>query len=131
MKKLLFMVTLQLFALHAGAQETVQEAPAGTAKTGISLCGGAALGYAHLGFLQAMEEAGIRPDCIAGTSMGAIMGMMYAAGYKPQEIKEIVKKGAFQPPLGAGALECSAPGRADSDEPHPPRAAQVCAARQL
>ena len=95
MKKLLFMVTLQLFALHAGAQETVQEAPAGTAKTGISLCGGAALGYAHLGFLQAMEEAGIRPDCIVGTSMGAIMGMMYAAGYKPQEIKEIVKKEHF------------------------------------
>lgn len=61
-------------------------------KTGISLSGGAALGYAHLGFLQAMDEAGIRPDCICGTSMGAVMGMMYAAGYKPQEIKEIVKK---------------------------------------
>lgn len=108
MKKLLFMITLQLFALHAGAQKTVQErTPAETVPTmqadfsaekqkiGISLCGGAALGYAHLGFLQAMDEAGIRPDCIAGTSMGAIMGMMYAAGYKPQEIKEIVKKEHF------------------------------------
>lgn len=64
-------------------------------KVGVSLSGGAALGYAHLGVLQAMEEAGIRPDCISGTSMGAIMGMMYAAGYKPQEIKEIIKKEHF------------------------------------
>lgn len=60
-------------------------------KTGISLSGGAALGYAHIGFLQAMGEAGIKPDCITGTSMGAIMGMMYCAGYSPQKIKQIVK----------------------------------------
>lgn len=67
-------------------------APVQAQKTGISLSGGAALGYAHLGFLQAMDEAGIQADCICGTSMGAIMGMMYAAGYRPQEIKEIIKK---------------------------------------
>ncbi len=60
-------------------------------KIGISLSGGAALGYAHIGVLQAIEEAGIRLGCITGTSMGAIMGMMYAAGYKPQEIRKIVK----------------------------------------
>lgn len=80
-KLLLFLCTVIGCALPLQAQ-----------KTGISLSGGAALGYAHLGFLQAMDEAGIRPDCICGTSMGAVMGMMYAAGYKPQEIKEIVKK---------------------------------------
>lgn len=61
-------------------------------KIGVSLSGGSALGYSHLGMLQAMEEAGIKADCIVGTSMGAIIGMMYAAGYKPQEIKEIIKK---------------------------------------
>lgn len=60
-------------------------------KVGFSLAGGAALGYAHLGFLQAMDEADIKPDCIVGTSMGAIMGMMYAAGYSPLEIKQIIK----------------------------------------
>jgi len=60
-------------------------------KTGLSLAGGAALGYTHLGFLQAMEDADIKPDCIVGTSMGAIMGMMYAAGYSPLEIKQIIK----------------------------------------
>ena len=61
-------------------------------KIGISLSGGSALGYAHLGFLQAMEESGIQPDCVVGTSMGAIIGMMYAAGYKPQQIKDIIRK---------------------------------------
>lgn len=60
-------------------------------KIGVSLSGGSALGYAHLGFLQAMEEFGIKPDCIVGTSMGAIMGMMYAAGYTPKQIKHIIK----------------------------------------
>lgn len=50
------------------------------------------MGYAHLGLLQAMEEAGIYPDCVVGTSMGAIIGMMYAAGYKPLQIKDIIKK---------------------------------------
>ena len=60
-------------------------------KIGISLSGGSAMGYAHLGLLQAVEEAGYKPDCVVGTSMGAIMGMMYAAGYKPLEIKKIIK----------------------------------------
>ncbi len=60
-------------------------------KIGISLSGGAAIGYAHLGLLQAAEEAGFKPDCVAGTSMGAIMGMMYAAGYSPLQIRQIIK----------------------------------------
>lgn len=59
---------------------------------GVSLCGGGALGYAHMGMLQAMEEAGMKPSVVVGTSMGAIMGMMYCAGYSPQEILAIVKK---------------------------------------
>lgn len=60
-------------------------------KIGVSLAGGAALGYAHLGFLQAMDEAGIKPDCVAGTSMGAIIGMLYAAGYSPEDIMQFIK----------------------------------------
>ena len=60
-------------------------------KVGVSLAGGAALGYAHLGFLQAMDEAGIKPDCIVGTSMGAIVGMLYAAGNSPEEILQYIK----------------------------------------
>lgn len=59
-------------------------------QVGIALSGGGALGFAHIGVLQALNEHGIYPDCVAGTSMGAIIGVMYAAGFTPQEILEIV-----------------------------------------
>lgn len=59
---------------------------------GVALCGGSAFGYAHLGFLQAMDEAGVRIDRISGTSMGAIVGMFYAAGYSPRDIVKIIKR---------------------------------------
>jgi len=47
---------------------------------GLSLGGGAARGWAHVGVLEALEEAGIRPGCIAGTSIGALVGAVYASG---------------------------------------------------
>ena len=56
------------------------------------LSGGGALGYAHIGVLQALEEHGIHPDCISGSSMGAIIGTLYAAGYSPKEMLAIVQK---------------------------------------
>jgi predicted acylesterase/phospholipase RssA len=49
-------------------------------KLGLALGGGAARGWAHIGALQALKEAGIRPDIIAGTSIGAVVGGCYAAG---------------------------------------------------
>ncbi|MBW0003220.1 MAG: patatin-like phospholipase family protein [Hyphomicrobiales bacterium] len=49
-------------------------------KLGLALGGGAARGWAHIGALQALVEAGIRPDIIAGTSVGAVVGGCYAAG---------------------------------------------------
>ena len=60
-------------------------------KVGLSLSGGAALGYAHIGFLQAMDEAGVKPDVICGSSMGALVGMMYCSGYTPQQILQVIK----------------------------------------
>lgn len=65
---------------------------ADTVKVGIALSGGAAKGFAHLGVLQALDEAGVRIDVVSGTSMGAIMGMFYCAGYSPREILAIAKK---------------------------------------
>ncbi len=56
-------------------------------KLGLALGGGAARGWAHIGVLNAMAEAGIRPDIIAGTSIGAVVGGCYAAG-KLEEINE-------------------------------------------
>jgi len=50
------------------------------AKIGIALGGGAARGWAHIGVLRALIEAGIQPDVIAGTSIGAVVGACYAAG---------------------------------------------------
>ena len=55
-------------------------------KTGLVLSGGGARGFAHLGVIQALNEAGIFPDVISGTSAGAIIGVMYADGYTPKEI---------------------------------------------
>ncbi len=60
--------------------------------TGIVLSGGGARGFSHLGVLQALNEAGIFPDCISGTSAGSIAGAFYADGYKPMEILEILSK---------------------------------------
>ncbi|HEY8247831.1 MAG TPA: patatin-like phospholipase family protein [Hyphomicrobium sp.] len=51
------------------------------AKIGLALGGGAARGWAHIGVLKALAEAGIRPDIIAGTSIGAVVGACHAAGH--------------------------------------------------
>lgn len=59
-------------------------------KLGFALGGGGARGVAHIGFLQAMEEAGIKPDYIAGCSMGSVVGAAYASGLPLAEIKEII-----------------------------------------
>jgi NTE family protein len=55
-------------------------------RTGVVLSGGGARGFAHLGVLKALNEAGIYPDIIAGTSAGALVGVLYADGYNPDEI---------------------------------------------
>lgn len=56
-----------------------QEPKAGTPRIGLALGGGAARGWAHIGVLRTLEKAGIRPDVIAGTSMGALAGGAWAA----------------------------------------------------
>ncbi|TWI50474.1 NTE family protein [Pseudomonas duriflava] len=58
-------------------------------KVGLVLSGGAARGLAHIGVLKGLEEQGVHIDAIAGTSMGAVIGGLYAAGYKADEIERI------------------------------------------
>ncbi|WP_460613388.1 MULTISPECIES: patatin-like phospholipase family protein [Hymenobacter] len=65
-------------------------------KVGLVLSGGGAKGLAHVGVLKVLEKNRIPIDYIVGTSMGAIVGGMYAAGYSPAEIEEIVLKPEFQ-----------------------------------
>jgi len=87
-KKLLFIV-LTFYAFTSSAQ-----------KVGIVLSGGGAKGIAHIGILKALEENNIPIDYITGTSMGGIVGAMYAAGYSPEQIEKIALSRDFQDWVG-------------------------------
>lgn len=58
-------------------------------KVALVLSGGGARAFAHVGVLQVLEERGIEVDLVAGTSMGAILGALHAAGYDAQEIRDL------------------------------------------
>ncbi len=58
-------------------------------KIGLTLSGGGAKGFAHIGILHAIDSAGLQIDYITGTRMGSIIGGMYAAGYTAAEIEKI------------------------------------------
>ena len=60
-------------------------------KIGLVLSGGGAKGFAHIGVLKVLEKAGVRIDYVGGTSMGAILGALYASGYTAHEIDSIAK----------------------------------------
>ncbi|WP_430825740.1 patatin-like phospholipase family protein [Carboxylicivirga sp. N1Y90] len=76
-------------------------------KIGIALSGGAARGIAHIGVLKALEEHGVFPDVVAGTSMGAIVGLFYTAGYSPTEMQQILRDEKFYKILGFNFLKSS------------------------
>ena len=84
MKKLL---TLLLFPALLLAQNQP--------KVGLVLSGGGAKGFAHIEILKELEKAGVQIDYIGGTSMGAVVGGLYASGYTADQIKEIVLKADF------------------------------------
>lgn len=60
-------------------------------KVGLVLSGGGARGFAHIGALKVMQEAGLEFDFVGGTSMGSIIGALYAIGYHPDSIENMVK----------------------------------------
>lgn len=62
----------------------------GNTKIGCALGGGGARGLSHIGVLKVLNEQGIFPDIIAGTSIGAIVGALYAGGYRPVDIEQLV-----------------------------------------
>lgn len=61
-------------------------------KIGLALSGGAARGIAHIGVLMYLEERGVKPCCIAGTSAGSIVGALYCSGKNIDQIKENIAK---------------------------------------
>lgn len=69
---------------------------ANSQKVGLVLSGGGAKGLTHIGVIRALEENNIPIDYVAGTSMGAIVGSLYAMGYTPDEITELLKSNEFK-----------------------------------
>lgn len=65
-------------------------------KVGLVLSGGGAKGMTHIGIIRALEENGIPIDYITGTSMGAIIGSLYAMGYSPDEMEELLRSPDFK-----------------------------------
>ncbi len=79
-------ITLCLIPISSFSQDTLQKP-----KIGLVLSGGGAKGLAHIGVLKVIEEAGIKIDYIGGTSMGAIVGGLYASGYTARQLDSIFK----------------------------------------
>lgn len=59
---------------------------------GLCLSGGGALGFAHIGVIQSLEDHGIVPHHVVGSSMGAIVGTLYAGGYSPADMLRMIKE---------------------------------------
>lgn len=76
---------------HVFAQQPAQK----DLKVGVVLSGGGAKGLAHIGALKVIQDAGIRVDYVAGTSMGAIVGSLFAAGYTPKQLDSIFRQTNF------------------------------------
>ena len=85
---------------------------------GLVLSGGGAKGIAHIGVIQALEDNDIPIDYITGTSMGAIIGGLYASGYTPQEMLELIKSDGFAN-WSTGTINSSLTYYFDQKEPTP------------
>ena len=87
MEKNLFILFLLITSLTFAQHDLKQN---DDVKVGLVLSGGGAKGFAHVGVIKVLEEAGVRIDYIAGTSMGAIIGGLYASGYNANELDSIL-----------------------------------------
>jgi NTE family protein len=83
-----------LFSSKSFSQETKKDSVK-RPKIGLVLSGGGAKGFAHIGVLKVLEEAGIKIDYIGGTSMGSVIGGLYASGYNASQIDSIFKQTNF------------------------------------
>lgn len=72
--------------------ETLSRQPGHRPVIGLALGGGGLRGLAHIGVLQALEEQGIRPEVVVGTSAGALVGAVYASGKTPRQIRDLAQE---------------------------------------
>jgi NTE family protein len=110
MRRLLFCLLLGFLPLLVHASE------ASRPKVGLVLSGGAARGLAHIGVLKALEEQGIKIDAIAGTSMGAVVGGLYASGYKIDELEKLALNIDWQAALSDAPPREDVPFRRKQDD---------------
>lgn len=90
MKNSIFLLLVLLSIHHTSFSQEKERV-----KVGLVLSGGGAKGLAHIGVLKAIEEAGVKIDYIGGTSMGAIVGGLYASGFNAAQIDSIFKVSDF------------------------------------
>ena len=88
MRNFTFLILIVCLPLFLFAQDQQPRRP----KIGLVLSGGGAKGMAHIGVLKVLEEIGIYPDYISGTSMGSIIGGLYAIGYRADSLETLVLK---------------------------------------
>ncbi|MDO8278549.1 MAG: patatin-like phospholipase family protein [Burkholderiaceae bacterium] len=83
---------------QAESAVVVPSSPARPPRIGLALGGGAARGFAHVGVIQVLEEAGLRPDLVVGTSAGSLVAALYASGRNGaqlQQVAETMEEAAF------------------------------------
>src|SRR3954467_13496196 len=85
MSRLLFLFAALATARPGAAQSCRPQ------RTALVLSGGGAKGLAHIGVLRVLDSLGIRPDLVVGSSMGAIIGAMYASGYRGRDIDSLAR----------------------------------------
>lgn len=85
---LILFITLLISVMGFAQTKETQKRP----KLGLVLSGGGAKGFAHIGVLKVFDEAGLHFDYIGGTSMGSVVGSLYALGYHPDSIAQIVRQ---------------------------------------
>lgn len=94
-KNLFFLLPFLMVFTTGFSQDKPDEKEVQDVKVGLVLSGGGAKGLAHIGALKAIEESGVRIDYIGGTSMGAIIGALYASGYSATQLDSIFNETNF------------------------------------
>ena len=92
LRNLLIILTLTACSVVVFAQDRP--------KIGLTLSGGGAKGFAHIGVLKVIDSLGLKVDYVAGTSMGAVIGSLYASGYSGMQLDSIFKKTDFDALIG-------------------------------
>ena len=90
MKRIILLLLVSIWILPLQAQHLVKHGPKPRPKVGVVFGGGGAKGAAHIGVLKYLEEIGIPVDYVAGTSIGSIIGGLYAMGYSPDELASLI-----------------------------------------